>query len=195
MIPTRIKIFAGVLLSITILLGLYTWNLNRKAAMSMRESAAVPVAPAITGSASTAILYVANDNTGELVRQTASIPLPEEPTGRTEHILRHLLQLYQASGSTHPIGSGADIENVFYVNEDLAVLNFNGAFAQKHPSGVLAEELTIVSIVATLRANSPLVERVKFLVDGRERDTLAGHADLKSPLDAVTVTQMVKDLR
>jgi hypothetical protein len=60
----------------------------------------------------------------------------------------------------------------------LAVINLHGSFADHHPSGVEPETLTIDSILGTLYANFPRIEQVRFLVDGRPRDTLAGHADL-----------------
>ena len=65
------------------------------------------------------------------------------------------------------------------MGSDTAVVDTNAAFADAHPSGVLAEELTIASMVNTLNANDPQITRVKILVDGKERDTLAGHADLR----------------
>jgi hypothetical protein len=60
----------------------------------------------------------------------------------------------------------------------LAVINLHGAFADHHPSGIEPEVLTIDSILGTLYANFPRIEQVRFLVDGRPRDTLNGHADL-----------------
>jgi hypothetical protein len=52
------------------------------------------------------------------------------------------------------------------------------AFEAGHPSGLQAETLTVLSICETLHANLPLVTQVRFLVDGQQRATLAGHADL-----------------
>ena len=60
----------------------------------------------------------------------------------------------------------------------LAVVNLTGSFAGGHPSGIEAETLTLRSICATLNANLPRIEQVRFLVDGQPRPTLAGHADL-----------------
>jgi hypothetical protein len=60
----------------------------------------------------------------------------------------------------------------------LAIVNLSGAFAASHPSGLETETLTILSICATLHANLPRVTEVRFLVDGQQRATLAGHADL-----------------
>jgi len=60
----------------------------------------------------------------------------------------------------------------------LAVINLRGTFADHHPSGIEPEMLTIDSIIGTLYANFPRIEQVRFLVDGRPRETLNGHADL-----------------
>jgi hypothetical protein len=60
----------------------------------------------------------------------------------------------------------------------LAVVNLSGSFAANHPSGIETEMLTVLSICGTLRANLPRVTQVRFLVDGQQRATLAGHADL-----------------
>jgi hypothetical protein len=54
----------------------------------------------------------------------------------------------------------------------------NGAFADQHRSGVLVEELTLAAIAKTLGANLPGVTEMRVVVDGKERETLAGHADL-----------------
>jgi hypothetical protein len=60
----------------------------------------------------------------------------------------------------------------------LAVVNLHGTFADHHPSGIEPEMSTIESIIGTLYANFPRIEEVRFLVDGRPRETLNGHADL-----------------
>jgi hypothetical protein len=60
----------------------------------------------------------------------------------------------------------------------LAVINLRGTFADHHPSGIEPETLTLNSIIGTLYVNFPRIEQVRFLVDGRPRDTLNGHADL-----------------
>ena len=40
----------------------------------------------------------------------------------------------------------------------------------------------LYTIVNALTVNLPAVKRVQILVDGREVDTLAGHVDLRHPL-------------
>jgi hypothetical protein len=49
--------------------------------------------------------------------------------------------------------------------------------------------------VQTLAVNLPKLTRVKFLVDGRERETLAGHADLRGFYDIANVAQVARELQ
>lgn len=197
MIPRHLKIMAVILLAVAGVLGFYSFRLQHRAEKKQVKAAldTLPVAPPVSGHTSSATLYVADDHTGLLTRTSVSIPLPPESSERTQQIVRNLLALYQTSPSPHSVGEGADVKDVYFVKGGLVVLDFNSAFADKHPSGILAEELTVASIVATLRANNPEIAKVKFLVEGKDRETLAGHADLETPLDAANFAQMVKDLQ
>ena len=76
----------------------------------------------------------------------------------------------------------------------LAVIDINAAFADGHRSGVLEEELTVASLIQTLAANIPGISRVKILVEGKERETLAGHADLSQFFDVSAVNQLTQQL-
>ena len=74
--------------------------------------------------------------------------------------------------------SGALSQEPEQTGPQLAVVNLTGSFAASHPSGIETEMLTVLSICGTLHANLPRVTQVRFLVDGAQRSTLAGHADL-----------------
>jgi hypothetical protein len=49
-------------------------------------------------------------------------------------------------------------------------------------------------MIQTLTANIPDILRVKILVEGRDRETLAGHADLSDFYDADAVSQLASQL-
>ena len=70
-----------------------------------------------------------------------------------------------------------------------AVIDLNAAFADQHRSGILSEQLTVNSLVETLAVNVPGIQRVNILVEGKPRDTLAGHADLSDTFDVITIEQ------
>jgi hypothetical protein len=60
---------------------------------------------------------------------------------------------------------------------------------------VLEEELTVASLIQTLAANIPGILRVKILVEGKQRETLAGHADLSNFFDVSAVHQLTAQLQ
>jgi len=82
---------------------------------------------------------------------------------------------FSETGTQFPAAQSRDAQST---GPRLAVVNLTGSFANSHPSGIETEMLTILSICGTLHANLPRVTQVRFLVDGQQRATLAGHADL-----------------
>jgi hypothetical protein len=196
MIPRHLLIGVAVLLAITLGMSFYVWRMRGRVD---RSEAAVantqPVAPPVSGSTEQVTLYVAYDDTGVLRPKPVRIPLPAGRQERATELLRFLLNLYLDKVSPHLLGAGSDIRDVYLVDPGLAVIDLNVAFADGHRSGVLVEELTVVSLVHTLSANIPGITRVKILVDGKERDTLAGHADISNFYDVPTVSQLVAQLQ
>ena len=147
----------------------------------------------VVAPAEPATLVVANDMDGTLLLEQESLPLPQDPGARARALLLKLLERYGAEDATHPVPAvPRAVEQVFLVpvpgsggkeqaggdSGQLAVVNLAGAFADGHPSGIEAETLTVLSICGTLHANLPQIAQVRFLVDGKPRMTLAGHADL-----------------
>jgi hypothetical protein len=141
---------------------------------------------------------VANDADNSVTARAFSLPLPQSPEARARAVLGKLFDLDAAPGATHPVPGGVSSINELFLlpvaagsgsssgaarsglagGDELAVVNLAGAFVSGHPSGLETETLTILSICATLHANFPAVTEVRFLVDGQQRPTLAGHADL-----------------
>jgi spore germination protein GerM len=153
------------------------------------------VAAPVQGPTEQVTLYVAYDDAGVLRAQSASIPLPAGRQERAQELLRALLKLYTDKSSSHALAPGSEIRDVYLVDPGLAVIDVNDAFADGHRSGILVEELTVASLVQTLATGIPGINRVKILVGGRERETLAGHVDLSGFYDVSSVGQMVAELQ
>ncbi|HUN86825.1 MAG TPA: GerMN domain-containing protein [Terracidiphilus sp.] len=193
MIPRYQKVIFILLLLASLGMGAELWHLRERAHQRLLagETTAPTKAP-IVAPAEEATLLVANDMDGSLTPQERSLPLPADPGVRARVLLGKLLDLYAAPDAAHPVpGGAAGVGQVFLMpvpgantkNSSspgalLAVVNLTGAFAAGHPSGIETESLTVLSMCGTLRANLPDVAEVRFLVDGQQRATLAGHADL-----------------
>ena len=202
MIPRHQSVLFVVLVGTSAIMGTVLWRqLNRAHQRLLQSQASTPSQAPLVAPAEEATLLVANDADNSLLTRPLTLPLPQNPEARARAILGKLLDLYGAPEATHPVpGGAASVAQVFLLplpaggadeagsrgasrnaaaaGPELAVVNLTGTFASGHPSGLETETLTVLSICATLHANLPDVAQVRFLVDGKPRATLAGHADL-----------------
>ncbi len=205
---------AGILTALAFLL--YGCRQAEKRLAAPKDETPI-AAPTSTGQ-ETVPLYLASDADNAITVEDRPIALPAEPSTRARVLLEQLLATYALPASPHPLPSGQAIDDVFLLTlplagatpppakptrsgmappatpllgetGQLAVVNLHGSFADNHPSGVEAENLTLNSIIGTLHADLPSVTEIRFLVDGRDRDTLAGHADLTRTYPAIDPTQ------
>jgi Sporulation and spore germination len=200
-IPRYQTVLFFLLLAASILMGAILWQLRNHEHQHLLEGEqSAPTQAPRVAPAEQATLMVGNDSDDSLSPRILSLPLPQSPGARARAIVGKLLDLYAASGASHPVPGGASsVAQIFLLPlvggkagsdppgrktpgpqaaSELAVVNLNGAFAASHPSGIETESLTVLSISATLHANFPRITEVRFLVDGHQRQTLAGHADL-----------------
>ena len=195
-IPRHLFIAVSVLLFAVLGMSLYAWHMRgRAAANPIASSDTRPVVPPVAGPTEQVTLFVAYDDIGVLHPQSAQIPLPSVRQQRAEELLRALFALYLDKSSPHPLPKGSDIRSVYLVDPGLAVIDVNAAFADGHRSGVLSEELTVASLIQTLSANISGILKVKILVEGKERETLAGHADLSDFYDVAAINQLTAQLQ
>jgi Sporulation and spore germination len=179
MISRALFITMIVLLIAIVALGIYGLHMKHQAELATPLGPdAKPVTAPVNGSTAVVALFIPNDADGVLVRSDLTISVPSDPSGRAREILRALVTACQTKDSAHPLPPDADVKEVFLPSPNLAVINANAAFGDAHRSGVLVEELTIAAIGRTLAVNMPDIKQFKLLIDGKERETLAGHADL-----------------
>jgi len=181
------------MMALVVVMGFYVRHVRTQVreAETPAVANALPVAPPPTGPTETVTLYVADDAAGSLRPRSAQIPLPSGRQQRAEELLRALVRLYQQPGSPHPLSATSDIRSIYLVNPGTAVIDLNAAFADQHRSGILSEQLTVNSLVETLAVNVPAIQRVSILVEGKARETLAGHADLTEFFDVPAVGKAV----
>src|SRR4051812_25368384 len=181
MIPRNLAVTITVLLAAVVGMGVYGLHLRRQA-LQLRESATRdtrPIAPPVSGPQQRITVFLPDDSKGTLSRREITATLPEEPTLRAREIVHVLISKWQEKDSLHSISNAADVNAVFLLADGrTAVIDVNGAFADEHRSGVLVEELTLASLARTVGANLSGVAEIRVVVDGKERETLAGHADL-----------------
>jgi hypothetical protein len=194
MIPRHFQITIALLLLAILISGLVIIRLTRKEeAMSLQGSEVGLAAPMVGGKQERIQVLVAYDDEQTLHWRQADVFMPADRGRRAREALRAVLAQYLQNPSPHPMAKGTDIRDVYLIGDDTMVVDTTSQFADGHPSGILLEELTLASLIETLTANVPGVAKVKFLVNGKERETLAGHADLMSFYQTAAVHELAKE--
>jgi spore germination protein GerM len=178
----HIQIGAGVLL-----LGLLAWavsrGLERLVGRQPESSGAVaePAAPATGVPRITATLFYASADGQALVPIRREVALAEGLVPQGREILTAQLQ-----GAPSPyvsvIPEGTMLRAFYVTDRGDAFVDLSLEVSSRHPGGSSTELLTVHAIVNAVTANLPTIQRVQILIDGREADTLAGHVDLRRPL-------------
>lgn len=94
----------------------------------------------------------------------------------------------QLSAPQEPMASAippdTKLRTVFVTSAGDTYVDLSGEVQKNHPGGATNEILTVYTVVAALTTNLPAITSVQILVEGREVDTLAGHLDLRRPIEA-----------
>ena len=178
-----LQIAAGVLL-----LGLLAWAVSRgleRLVDPQPESSgasADPAAPAEGVPRITATVFYASADGEALVPIRREVALAEGLVPQGREILTAQLQ-----GAPSPyvsvIPEGTMLRAFYVTDRGDAFVDLSLEVSSRHPGGSSTELLTVYAIVNAVTANLPTIQRVQILIDGREADTLAGHVDLRRPLE------------
>jgi len=196
MIPRNVQITLVLLLVAILASGIYILVLHRRTEEGLRRASDQrPVVAPVAGSDQTVKLTVAYDEDGVFRTRDVSAVVPAEPSARAKSVLEALISYYLTKPSPHQLADGSAVNNVFIVNQKLVVVDLNQSLAEGHPSGVMVEDFTLMSLIDTLATNLPQVQQVKILINGKERETLAGHADIRSIYSTAAIHKAVAQLQ
>ena len=171
-----------------LLIGLIAWSVIRSFDRPSSEApvadrvVAEPAAPPEGVPRITATLFYGSEDGEALVAVRREVALADGTVPQARQILEAQLQGAPAPyASVVPEGT---LLRAFYATErGDAFVDLTADVSTKHPGGSSTELLTVYAIVNAITANLPSIQRVQILIDGREVDTLAGHVDLRRPLE------------
>lgn len=192
MIPRSLQITIALLLTGVMGAGMYLFNQRERAKRIELRADPRPVTAPVGGPAEKITVLFAYDDDEVLRYQDLKTELPQQRNARAREVLRALIAEYIKKPSPHPMAEKADVRDVYFVEGGLCVVDMNQAFADQHRSGILTESFTLASMVETLSINVTGVSRVKFLVEGKERETLAGHADLTATYEVARMKRYIQ---
>ncbi len=125
----------------------------------------------------TVSLYFADAADG-LLKEQRDIKVKEEELKK--EILREIIKGPNDPELERTIPAETEVYNVSLKNST-AVVDFSQEFQAEHWGGSTGEMFSVYSVVNSL-SELPDVEKVQFLIEGEEVDTLAGHLELKEAI-------------
>jgi hypothetical protein len=138
-----------------------------------KSLAAAPTEPRVK----TRLYWASNANDGSLAPVTVDLQLSADPVLRAKQVLDTLLA-GPVDIELRTLPPDAVLLAFYLLPDGTGIADFSEALAISTPSGIESEQLAVDSIVRTLAANVPQVQRIKILIHGQEVETLAGHLDL-----------------
>ena len=167
-----------------VVVGLIAWGVSRGLERFVRPRPA-PAPPAAAAPATTAhitaTLYYASQTGDSLVAVRREVPLAEGIVAQGRQIVAAQLQA-APTPYVSAIPAGTSLRAFYVTERGEAFVDLSGQISSGHPGGSLTELLTVYAVVNTVTANLPAVQRVQILVEGKEVDTIAGHVDVRRPL-------------
>lgn len=143
----------------------------------------LPVANERTEKSISVKVYYPDDSGMRLVAVEREI-LVDNTTDKYTAAVEALLDEPEEENLTRIFPKNAAIRSVTVAN-GLATVDLDGNITKGFVGGSTGEEFLVGSVVNTL-TNFPEVQRVKFLVDGQDIETLSGHMDLSAPLERMS---------
>jgi sporulation and spore germination protein len=129
----------------------------------------------------TATLYYVSEDGMALVGAQREVPFGEGLHEQARYIME--AQLGDAPAPlAAAIPAGTALRALYVTDRGEAFVDLTVHARTKHSGGALDELFTVYAIVDALTVNLPAITRVQILLEGKEVDTLAGHVDLRHPL-------------
>lgn len=122
-------------------------------------------------------LYFPSHGRGQLVPEERQVAWAKTESDRVRQVLLALIE-GSHEGQSRSLPSGTTIRGVFLARDGTALLDLGGDPSSEFGPGISSESLVVYSVVNSLAANIPAVQRVIFLIQGQQAETLSGHVDL-----------------
>ncbi len=144
-----------------------------------RPSSSAPAAPADMETKSVSLFFLREDD-GLLVAEPREIATDASIVHEAEAVIAELIKGSRGE-LVSPLPPETKLSQLFITKEGTAYVDFSRDLVDNHPAGVAAEISTVYAVVDSLAYNFKSIKKVFILIDGEERETLAGHLSLDRP--------------
>ncbi|HEX9493027.1 MAG TPA: GerMN domain-containing protein [Thermoanaerobaculia bacterium] len=118
-----------------------------------------------------------------LAPERRDLPLPENPAGALDLVLRELLKGSANAAVPRLLPGDTVVRAAYLLPDGTAFVDLGGpTLTQGWATGSHQELMAIYSVVQTVTSNFPDAKRVRVLVNGAPAETLGGHVSLSRAL-------------
>jgi spore germination protein GerM len=176
----RRAVLLGAIAAVAIAGGWWLWSSSRRAS-SGPAATTTPTQTTVDARKITATLYFVSEDGMSLVGVQREVAFGETVLDQAKQIVTAQLAAGPAP-LVSAIPPGTTLRAIYLTERGDAFVDLSATARTAHTGGALDELFTVYSIVNALTTNLPAVKRVQILIEGKEVDTLAGHVDLRHPL-------------
>ena len=137
-------------------------------------------AAAEPGPANAWVAMVNSENAEVLIWETRSIFRTDDIILTARQIIHEVLK-GPSDGEFQIFAPEARLRQVFLLEDGTALVDLSRQVVHPLLGGIAVELSALYSVTRSLRENIESISRVRFLVEGQERPTLAGHVSIREP--------------
>lgn len=199
----RILIIATVLVLAVLVVGYYLFQQERERQLAVQQEVASPIdledsalEEQSSGEAEVTLYYYQTgydpENRTFLRAEERSLYRLEDPALMARQIVREVLRGPQQIGpggpgeptegpTLVPLTDRIRLRQLYLMEEGMAVVDLGVGNLRGTIVGITSELAVIETITRSLKRNIPEIKQVRFLVNGTESATLAGHVSIRRP--------------
>ncbi len=116
-----------------------------------------------------------------LISEKRSIFLTEDIILNARQIIHEVIKGPTVREGLQIFSEGARLRQVYLLEDGTALVDLSQEVIYPMIGGVAAELSALYSITRSLTENIQEIKRIRFLIEGQERVTLAGHVSIREP--------------
>lgn len=124
------------------------------------------------------VLFFAHENRDGLVPERRRIYVTSSLADQARQVIEELIRGPRRALALPVLPRETRLRDVYVDRDGHAYVDFSAELVQRHPGGSEAEIAALFAVVNSLTYNFDGIRSVRILIDGEERETLAGHLDL-----------------
>jgi len=125
------------------------------------------------------VLFFSHEGSDGLYTERRRIYVTTSIPDQARQVIEELIRGPRRALNVAVLPKETTLRQVYVDREGNAYVDFGADLVERHPGGTDAEIATLFAVVNSLTYNFREIRSVQVLIDGEERDTLAGHLDLR----------------